>query len=151
MKFKKGIFARPQIREDWKADNIDKSLDILQLKAWHAFKLICDNFLGNHKSPPYREEVQNWLAAYKEMQCWMSLKVYFFYLQLDFFPENIGAVSDEQSQRFYQDIQEIETRYQGFWNQSVMADYCLMSHRDKPNKMYKSKLYAQWFLVLLNL
>jgi hypothetical protein len=69
VKFKKGIFARPQIKEDWKADNLDKSLDLLELKPWHTFKLICDSFLGNHKSPPYSEEVQNWLAAYKEMQC----------------------------------------------------------------------------------
>ena len=105
---KKGIFASPQIREDWKADNLDKSLDILELKPWHAFKWICDNFLSNHKSPPYREEVQNLRAAYKGMQCRMSLKVHFLYSQLDFFPENIGAVSDEQGERFHPDIQEIE-------------------------------------------
>jgi hypothetical protein len=38
----------------------------------------------------------------------MSLKVHF----LDYFPENLGAVSKEQGERFHQDIKEMETRYQ---------------------------------------
>ena len=61
------------------------------------------------------------LAAYTEMQRRMSLKVPFLYSQLDFFPENIGAVSDKKGEGFHQDIQEIENRYryQGFWNESM--------------------------------
>ena len=37
----------------------------------------------------------------------------FFYLHLEFFLENLGAISDEHDERFYQDIQAIKESYQG--------------------------------------
>jgi hypothetical protein len=43
----------------------------------------------------------------------MSLKVHFLNAHLDYFPENLGAVSEEQGERFHQDIKEMETRHQG--------------------------------------
>ncbi|GFU74235.1 HTH_Tnp_Tc3_2 domain-containing protein [Trichonephila clavipes] len=46
----------------------------------------------------------------------MSVKVHFLHLHLDYFPENFGAVSEEQGERFHQDIKEMERRYQGRWN-----------------------------------
>jgi len=39
----------------------------------------------------------------------MSLKVHFLDSHLDFIPENLGAVSDEQADQFHQDM---EKRYQ---------------------------------------
>ena len=35
----------------------------------------------------------------------------------------MGAVSDEQSERFHQDILTMEHRYQGHWNPWMMGDY----------------------------
>jgi hypothetical protein len=43
---------------------------------------------------------------------------------LDYFPENLGAVSEEQGEIFHQDIKEMEQRYQGRWDVNMMADYC---------------------------
>ena len=63
------------------------------------------------------------LAAYKEMGCRMSLKMLFRHSHLEFFPENLGAVSDEQGERFHQDIQAMEERYRGVWNEGIMGDY----------------------------
>jgi hypothetical protein len=56
----------------------------------------------------------------------MSLKVHFLgsHLGLDFFPENLGAVSDEHGERFLQDIYNMEKQYQGKWSLSMLADYC---------------------------
>ena len=54
----------------------------------------------------------------------MSLKVHFLHSHLDFFPTNLGAVSDEQGEQFHQDIQAMEARYHGFWNEGMMGDYC---------------------------
>ena len=48
------------------------------------------------------------LVANKEMVCRMSLKTYFLQLHLEFFPENLRAPSDEQSEKFIQDMQLIE-------------------------------------------
>ncbi|GFX77484.1 uncharacterized protein TNCV_1743821 [Trichonephila clavipes] len=44
--------------------------------------------------------------------------------------ENLGAVSEEQGERFHLDIREMERRYQGRWNVNMMADYCWMLKRE---------------------
>ena len=50
--------------------------------------------------------------------------MHFLHCHLDYFPENLGAFSEEQGERFHQDIKVIEKRYQGRWNISMIADYC---------------------------
>jgi hypothetical protein len=42
-----------------------------------------------------------------------ELKNSFSEFALRFFLENLGAVSEEQGDRFHQDIKQIERRYQG--------------------------------------
>ena len=64
------------------------------------------------------------LVSYEKLGCNMSVKVHFLQSHLDYFPENLGAVSEEQGERFHQDIKTMEKRYQGQWNVSMMADYC---------------------------
>lgn len=53
----------------------------------------------------------------------MSLKIHFLDSHLDFFPENLGALSDEHGERFHQQIKSMEHRYQGFWDERMMGDY----------------------------
>ena len=60
--------------------------------------------------------------------------MHFLHSHLAFFPENLGAVSDEQGEQFQQDIQVMEKRYQGFWKESMLADHCWMLYRDEPKK-----------------
>jgi len=60
----------------------------------------------------------------------MSLKMHFLHSHLDFFPENLGEVSDEHEERFHQDIVTMETRYQGKYNPNMMGDYCWFLHRE---------------------
>jgi len=62
----------------------------------------------------------------------MSLKIQFLYSHLDFFPENLGKVSDELGERFLQDILAMQKRYQGKWTSSMLADYCWTLKRDVP-------------------
>jgi hypothetical protein len=68
-----------------------------------CLKKVTKSFLGNHKAENYHEIVSDLLTAYKAMGCNMSLKVHSLdsHLQLDFFPENIGAVSDEHGERLH--------------------------------------------------
>jgi len=42
--------------------------------------------------------------------------------KLDVIPENIGAVSDENGERFHQDISTMDNRYQGNWSPRMLAD-----------------------------
>jgi hypothetical protein len=92
-------------------------------------------FLGNHKAENYHEIVSDLLMAYKAMGCNMSLKVHF----LDFFPENLGAVSDEHEEIFHQDIYNMEKRYQGKWSLSMLTDYCWTLKRDVPQVTHSRK------------
>ena len=54
----------------------------------------------------------------------MLLKIHFLHAHLDIFSENLG----DESERFHQEIKVMETRYEGFWNEAMMGDYCLVSH-----------------------
>jgi hypothetical protein len=87
--------------------------------AWQALKNVTKSFLGNHKAEKYHEIVSDLLMAYKAMGCNMSLKVHFLDSNLDFFPDNLGAISDEHRERFHQDISNMEKRYRGRWSLSA--------------------------------
>jgi len=43
----------------------------------------------------------------------MSIKLHFLHSHLEKFPSNPGAVSDEQGERFHQDLMTMEHRHQG--------------------------------------
>lgn len=73
------------------------------------------------------------------MGCRQSLKIHLLHSHLDFFPENLGDFSDEQGERFHQDMAAMERRYQGRWNEGMMSDYCWFLTRDNKNYAYNRK------------
>jgi len=93
------------------------------------------NFLSNCKAPNYCEIVGELLQSYQDMGCNMSLKIHY----LDFFPDNLGAVSDEHGERFHQDISALEKRYQGQRGARMLSDYCLMMKRDVSDAKHRKK------------
>lgn len=144
-KIKEGIFVGPQIRELIKDDVFNTMLNEVERRAWRAFKAVVHNFLGNVRAENYKNIVSELLTAYKEMGCRMSLKIHFLDSHLDFFPENLGAVSDEHGERFHQDISAMEKRYQGKWSPSLLADYCWTLIRDAPETKYRRKTSTTTF------
>jgi hypothetical protein len=64
--------------------------------------------LGNNKADNYQEIVERLLQSYEAMGCNMSLKIHFLHSHLDFFPQNLSAVSDEHGEHFHQDIAVME-------------------------------------------
>ena len=42
------------------------------------------------------------------------------------------TVSDEHGEQFDQDISAMEKPHQGFWNDSMLADYCWTLYQDQP-------------------
>lgn len=69
----------------------------------------------------------------------MSLKVHFLHSHLDFFPENLGDVSDEHGERFHQEMKTMEQRYQGFWDERMLGDYIWFLIRETDQKKNKRK------------
>ena len=70
-----------------------------------------DRFLGNKKEPNYKELVKKLIKSYQNMGCPMSVKLYFLCSHVDFFQENLGDFSEEQGERFHQDIEPMARRY----------------------------------------
>jgi hypothetical protein len=86
----------------------EESMTLAEREVWISFREMNDKFLGNNKDTNYELVVKNMLLKCKVLGCKMSLKFHFFLSHLEQFPENQGAVSEEQGGRFYLDIKETE-------------------------------------------
>lgn len=144
-KITEGIFIGPQIRHLLLDRQFEQSMDALQLSAWKAFQKVCTEFLGSHCSPKYAEIIQVLLDSYEALGCKMSLKLHFLKSHLDFFPKNMGSVSDEHGERFHQDVSQMEKRYKGKCSVAMLADFCWMLQRDATDMSYKRKSHAKHF------
>ncbi|UYV61228.1 hypothetical protein LAZ67_1003968 [Cordylochernes scorpioides] len=119
--------------------NFQNSLNEVEAEAWNSFRNVCKNFLGSVKVENYRDIVNDLLLSYKALGCNMSLKIHFLHSHLDFFPDNLGVVSDEHGERFHQAISSMEKRYQGKWSPAMLADDCWALKRDLPQAKYRRK------------
>ncbi|UYV62751.1 hypothetical protein LAZ67_2001822 [Cordylochernes scorpioides] len=106
------------------------SLNEVEAAAWNSFRNVCKNFLGSVKVENYQDIVNDLLLFYKALGCNMSLKIHFLHSHLDFFPDNLGAFSDENGE-------STEKRYQGKWSPGMLADYCWTLKRDVPHTQAK--------------
>ena len=126
------IYRAPDQGTDARLKQFNEDLNETERNTWLSFKRICKDFSENHKAANHMHVVQNLLTSYKAMGCIMSLEIHFLEFHFDFFPENLGEVSDENVERFHQDILAMEKRYQGKWTLSMLADCCWTLKRDIP-------------------
>ena len=80
----------------------------MRKKVGWLLAFVVSNVLGNTKSPNYKDFVKNWLCAFQKLGCNTRVKIHLFCSHLDYFPENLGATSEEQGKRFQQDIKTTE-------------------------------------------
>jgi len=86
------------------------------------FAKLCMVFLEEIK--PIEDLVEALLQSYCKLGgCRMSIKMHYLHSHLDFFRPNLTDVSEEHGERFHQDIQVMEKRYQGRWDEAMMGDY----------------------------
>lgn len=90
-------------------------------EAWDAFKEVVSKFLGNYKDPDYKTIVMNMLEKFQAMGCSMSVKIHFLHTHVDFSPEILGSVSEEQGEMFHQNIKDMERKYQARWDKHMLA------------------------------
>lgn len=145
-KLKAGIFDGPQIRRLIKDENFDSYMTDIEKNAWNEFVWTVQNFLGNKKDENFAEHIELMLSHFQQLGCNMSIKVHFLHSHLHRFPENLGDLSEEQGERFHQDIRTMEERYQGHWDAHMMADYCwsIKNNPREPSqarKSYKRKFF----------
>lgn len=144
-KLKAGVFNGPQIRLLVNDKNFVTSMNKKESKAWKSFVAVMKNFLGNNKAPNYQDLVQHMLSCMKDLGCNMSVKLHYLHSHLDYFPENLGHLSDEQGERFHQEIRTMEERYKGRWDVHMMADYCWSLKRDLPQDSHARKSLKRSF------
>ena len=122
-KLKAGIFDGPQIRKLVNDPDFSISMSEIEKNAWDSLFWVIQNFLGNKKADDYVEHVEEMLSHFQRLGCNMNIKVHFLYSYLDRFPANLGDLSEEQGERFHQDIRTMEERFQGRWDAHMMADF----------------------------
>ena len=64
-------------------------------KNWVSFKGVIENFLENNLDSKYESIVYKVLKNFEKKKCSTRLKVHFLKSHLDYFPENVGAYSEE--------------------------------------------------------
>ncbi|GBM82424.1 hypothetical protein AVEN_125858-1 [Araneus ventricosus] len=111
-KIKAGIFDSPQIRHLIKDFAFVKSMNESERKACTSFCAVVESFLDKRKAENYVELVNEILNSFKSLGCNMSIKVRYLHNHLDRFPENLRDTSEEQGERFHQNIKTMEESYQ---------------------------------------
>ena len=112
-KLKAGIFDGPQIQKLIHDANFCNFMNPAELSACTDFTNVVKFFLGKTKAPNYKELVETLLKSLHQLGANMSIKLHFLHSHLACFPENLGDVSDEQGERFHQDISNMEVCYPG--------------------------------------
>ena len=90
--------------------------------AWQAFADVIRNCLGNRKSTNYKSIFRTLIDNYKAPGASIKIKMHYLTNHVDRSPEILGAVSDDLNKRFQHDIKYTESRHQGRWNRSMVAD-----------------------------
>ena len=139
-KLKAGVVVEPEIRKLMQNEEFGAQVNPLELAAWNAMKSVVVNFLGSQRHEKYPDIVDSMLKAYEQLGARMSLKMHFPHSYLDFFPSNLGKVSDEQGERFHPDISIIEGRYQGHYDANMMGDFYWYLQQESKRSSYKRKV-----------
>ena len=147
-KLKARIFDGPQIRKLIQDQAFTSCRTAVESAAWCSCVSVVREFLGNTKASNYQYLVDLKLRNFQALGARMSIKLHYLFSHLDYFSENLGNVSKEQGERFHQDINIMEERYQGRWDAHMMADYCWTLIRDCAGQSYKRKSYKRTFLHL---
>jgi len=137
-KIKGGVFIGPQIRKMMQDNDFPKLLTRTEKSAWFSFLSVVKGFLGNNREENYVRLVKNLVRDYGKMGCRMSLKVHILDAHLDIFKENMGNYSEEQGERFHQDMCVFENRYQGHYNENMMGEYIWNHVRESDHKYQRN-------------
>ena len=93
-----------------------------------------------------KEFVKKMLKCLRAIGANMGIKVLFLHSHLDRFQDNCGNVSDEQRERFDQDIKTIKECYQRRWDKRMMADCCWSIKKDLNNIKHDRQSKRRKFL-----
>lgn len=103
-KIKAGVFDDPKIRQLIRYEHFTGPMAEREKNTWMTFKNLVKDFLGNTRAQNYTKIIRKLLESFKMLSCKMRIKLNFLHSNFADFPKNFGAVSDEQDERFLQDL-----------------------------------------------
>lgn len=156
-KKKAGVYNGPQIRQLFADKSIPK---ILQAKngestdqsiAFERLQKVCSGFLGNKREENFQQLVDDLMVSYEKLEINITIKMHSLICHPDKFKENCGAYSDEQGERFHQDIKRNEENYAGKSVASALGRYCWTLVREEDPAAHKRQVdnskKTKYFLV----
>ncbi|KAJ4445011.1 hypothetical protein ANN_06810, partial [Periplaneta americana] len=114
------------------------------MDAWNTFRNVVFNFLGIKKDSNYVNIVKVMLQSFEQIGCNMSVQVHFLHSHLNYFPDNLGDFSEEQGERFHQDIKNMECAVSS--TQKFLVQQHITTSKHQANKQLNSK-QRQLFLT----
>ena len=118
-KIEAGVFVGPEVKRLINSIDFPELLSEVEQTAWMCFESVVNGFLGKHRAKNFKKLVDGPVEAYRKMGCKMSLKVHVLHAHLDEFKDNMGDYSEEQGERFHQDVRSFEEHYKGQYNKSM--------------------------------
>ena len=109
-KLKVGSFDGPQIRKLIKDQAFTSYMTAVKSAASCSYVSVVREFPGNTKANNYQHLVDLMLRNFQALGERMNIKLRYRFSHLNYFPANLGDVSEEQGERFHQDIKIMEER-----------------------------------------
>lgn len=154
-KMKAGVYNGPQIRDIFANENeLARTLSKDENEAFKSLKAVCEGFLGNKRASNYQELIKKMMCCYQKLDINITIKMHSLICHLDLFKSSCGKFSDEQGERFHQDIKRNEDIYKGHSMVNGLGTYCWSLVRETDPAIYKRKASydkkTNFFLYLRN-
>lgn len=136
-KMKAGVYDGPQIRKIFENKDLPKALKTEEYHAFSCLKEVSENFLGNERAPNYRQLIKDMMKSYEKLDINITIKMHSLICHLDLFKNSCGAFSDEQGERFHQDLKTNEDEYAGKNMARALGRYCWKLIRETDPNIHK--------------
>lgn len=139
-KVKAGIFTGPEIRVIMEDEDFVTYLNEDEKDAWEALVKVITGFLGGNRVEEYKDLIEHMLSTFEAVGSRMSVKLHYLKSHLKSFKENNAHFSEEQGERFHQDLKPFERRYDGKKSKErMLGEYIWSIVRETNDEDYKRK------------
>lgn len=129
VKLKEGIFTESDIRRFLADQEFVNLMTDLQKQEWFSFKDVVELFFGKNKDN-YKNAVRT--KSFQVLSFLNSLKVHFLLNHQVYFSEILGALSEEEGERFHQDGKNNNGRLYFWMRQRAITDAIHKIYQEEP-------------------
>ena len=105
-----------------KSETVENTMSFKKKEAWQSFRGAVEGFLSNKKDPNFQKLVARLIRNFSKLGKSNIFEAAISLFTPGFFQNNLGDFSEENGERFHQDIESIKRKYQGRWDSAMMGD-----------------------------